>query len=64
MLKLTRFDAEKIPNSDLHTKIRLFQTNFGIKVGIQTFAENSDQSGRPDIPPTIDISDLKYIKSN
>ena len=36
-------------------KLDFFQTTFELKVRIQTFAENSDQSGRPDMPPNIDI---------
>ena len=35
-------------------KSDFIQTTFDLKVWIQTFAENSDQSGRPDMPPNID----------
>ena len=48
MLKLTRLDAENTQNADFYTKIRLFQTTSELKVWIQTFAKNSDQSGRPE----------------
>ena len=47
--RLMRSATGNLSNSDFYTKIRLFSDHFLAK------SLNSDQSGRPDMPPNIDI---------
>ena len=44
-------------------KSDFFQTTFDLKVWIQTFAENSDQSGRPVIASIDEVAVLKVLNA-
>ena len=57
------FYAVNIPIQTFTQKSDFFQTTFELKVWIQTFAETSDQSGRPASgQPIIDENYLQPIK--